>query len=150
MKNTQRVVNLGRFLPGSGHLASDRFAAAWFRFSLVAWGAFFVSAGWIFDSGAPWKSPGMILPPETVVPLWVPLPQDMWVGWMSLPVISGATLLVLAWLIALIDGSNLRQGMPERFSWSPNPSRDPGLANERKIIIDETHPGVAVGPGLKD
>ena len=64
------------------------------------------------------------------------------------PVLFGCGLLVLAWVIALLDGSNLRQGMPEHFSWAPNPSRNSGNANVRKIMIDENQPGAAVGPGL--
>ncbi len=148
MKNTQRIVNLGCSLPGAGHLTSGRFAAAWLRLSLLAWGCFLISAGWIFDSGAPWKSPGIILPFETIDPLWMPLPKEMWDGWLSLPVIFGGGLLALAWLIALLDVSNLRQGMPERFSWAPNSNRSPGSGNAEKSLADETHPGVAVGPGL--
>ncbi len=78
MKYSQRIVNLGHSMPGAGHLASNRFAAAWLRISLVAWGAFFISAGWIFDSGAPWKSPGFLLTPEVFDALWLPLPKEMW------------------------------------------------------------------------
>ena len=150
MKNTQRIVNLGHILPGAGHLASGRVAAAWFRLSMVAWGFFLITAGWMFDSGAPWKSPGLLIPSETFHSLWLPLPQDMWTGWLSLPFLFGASLLVLGWLIALFDGSNLRQGMPEHFSWAPNSTRVPGYGNESKNTVDDNSPGVAVGPGLRN
>jgi len=146
MKATQRIVNLGRFFPGAGHLASNRVAAAWLRISLVAWGAFFISSGWIFDSGAPWKSPGVILPMETFHPIWLPLPKEMWSGYMVLPVIFGVALLVVAWILALLDGTNLRQGIPERFSWAPTPSKNTSKVNGPEV--NKPIPGVAVGTGF--
>ena len=150
MKNTHRVVRLGHFIPGSGHLASEHFMAGWLRISLAAWGCFLMTAGWIFDCGAKWKSPGMILSPEAIDPLWFPLPRDLWTGWMDLPVIVGAGLLVIVAIIALLDGQNLRQGMPERFSWVPNPSNN---SAEKPVSAPmsnvEPPPGVAVGPGLR-
>ncbi len=149
MKHSLRIVRLGRSIPGAGHLASERFVAGWLRISLAAWGCFLVSAGWIFDSGAQWKSPGMILPPEAIDPLWLPLPRDLWTGWMSLPILVGAGLLLITTIIALFDEQNLRQGMPERFSWAPTPSND----GEPKAMgipkNNEPIPGVAVGPGLQ-
>jgi len=149
MMHTQRVVRLGRILPGAGHLASNRFMAGWMRISMAAWGFFLISAGWIFDSGAQWKSPGMILPPESFNPLWLPLPRDMWTGWTSLPVLVGAGLLLAVGVIALLDEQNLRQGIPERFSWAPNPSRNTENKSSGGSLNNEPLPGVAVGPGLR-
>jgi len=149
MKHTQRVVRLGRALPGAGHLASNHFAAAWLRISLTTWGCFLLSAGWIFDSGAQWKSPGIILPPESFDPIWMPLPRDLWIGWMTLPVMIGAGLLVISAIIALLDEQNLRQGIPERFSWAPNPSQSGEKKSAGGSLKNEPIPGVAVGPGLQ-
>ncbi len=150
IKNTHRITNLGRLLPGTGHLACGQFAAGWLRISLVTWGCFLTSAGWIFDSGAKWKSPGLILPPETIDPVWLPLPRDMWNGWISLPVMIGLGLLVISRIIALLDENNLRQRIPERLSWTPNPSN----GSEGKPIgtPPKNNPisGVAVGPGLRN
>lgn len=149
MKSSLRVVRLGRSIPGAGHLASHRFAAGWLRISLAAWGCFLMSAGWIFDSGAQWKSPGIILPPESFDPLWLPLPRDLWTGWMSLPMLVGAGLLLITGIIALFDEQNLRQGIPERFSWAPNPSSNDQKKPASSPTTYEPPPGLAVGPGLR-
>ncbi len=149
MRNTQRIINLGRLLPGAGHLASHRLWSGWLRLSLTAWGFFLLSAGWIFDSGARWASPALILPTETIDPVLLPLPKYLWSGWSSLPVLAGTALLVATVLIALLDGQNLRQGIPERFSWAPNPSRPGGESPRKNVDQSNSLPGIAVGQGLR-
>ncbi len=119
MAHAARVVRLGRVLPGAGHLANDRVWAAWLRLSLVAAGLFLVLGGWAFDPGAEWETPGLILASETVHPVWLPLPAALWPGWSGLPVVAGLACLVLAWLIAMLDGPGLRR-LPERFSLTPH------------------------------
>jgi tetratricopeptide (TPR) repeat protein len=149
MKNTHRIVTLGRLVPGAGHLATNRFVAAWLRLSLTAWGCFLISAGWIFDSGAQWKSPALILAPETFDPIWLPLPRDLWTGWMSLPVLTGLGLLAIAGVIALLDGQNLRQGIPDRFSWAPSSTKTSSGNTAANPHCNQPQPGSAVGPGLR-
>jgi tetratricopeptide (TPR) repeat protein len=120
MKHIQRVVNLGRSLPGAGHLVSGRLLAGWFRLSLVALGLFLLSGGWVFDPGAEWASPGMLMPSELIHPLYLPLPVGAWSGWTGLSFLAGMGCLALAWGIALTDGPRLRKCIPERTSLVPN------------------------------
>ncbi len=149
MKNSLRVVRLGRCIPGAGHLTSARFTAGWLRLSIAAWGCFLVSAGWIFDSGAQWKSPGMILSPEALDPLWMPLPRDLWAGWLTLPVIIGAGFLLTIIIVALFDEQNLRQGIPERFSWAPSPSSNSETKSSPAPASLEPPPGLVPEPSLR-
>lgn len=147
LRSTQRVVRLGRILPGAGHLAGNGFAAGWARLSLAAVGLFLVSGGWVFDAGARWLSPGLVLPEEVFHPRWLPLPTQMWTGWDHLPLLLGACLLMLNWIVGLLDGPALRRGVPERLSWAPadlnkTPAAGPAATSEPAA-------GVAVGPGLK-
>jgi hypothetical protein len=116
MAYTQRIVRLGKLLPGAGHLASGRLGAAWFRLSVVAAGLFLVLAGWAFDLGAEWDRPGLLLPVEMINPTFAPLPASCWPGLSGMSVLAGITLLCLAWLTAFLDGPNLRRGIPDRYS----------------------------------
>ncbi|MFH2054188.1 MAG: hypothetical protein ABIK96_17155 [bacterium] len=119
MAYSQRIVRLGRILPGAGHLSSSRLVAAWFRLNLVAGGAFLAVAGWAFDPGAPLDKPSLLLPVEMIHPDLAPLPAALWPGLSHPAVIGGIALLTLAWALALWDGSNLRRGIPDRYSLIP-------------------------------
>jgi hypothetical protein len=116
MAHSARIVRLGRLLPGAGHFASGHFWAGWLRISLVAAGLFLVCAGWAFDPGAELATPGLLLVEETIHPVWFPLPANLWPGWNGLTVLAGGILLVVAWIIALLDGPGLRRGIADRYS----------------------------------
>jgi hypothetical protein len=125
MAHAARVLRLGKLMPGAGHLATGHFWAGWLRVSLVAVGLFLVLAAWAFDPGAELATPGLTLAAETVHPLWCPLPANLWPGWTGISVLLGASLLVLAWITALLDGPGLRRGTPDRLSLAPTAgSRD--------------------------
>ena len=76
-------------------------------------------AGWSFDPVATWTTPGLQLVPEVVNPLWLPLPGAAWAGWTSPAMIFGGVLILLAHIIALVDGTRLRGQIPERYSLVP-------------------------------
>jgi len=114
-----RIQRLGKFVPGAGHLATGHFWAGWFRISLLAAGLFLLFAAWAFDPGSELATPGLQLTAEVINPVWFPLPANLWPGWSGLTVLSGVALLVLAWIIALLDGPGLRRGIPERYSLAP-------------------------------
>lgn len=126
LARSSRLVRLGRLLPGAGHLATDRVAAAWFRLSLVAGGLFLMTAAWCFDPGAGWMTPGLLLETETLHPVWLPLPAALWPGWSAPPVLAGLTLMVGAWLLALLDGPGLKRGLQDRHSLVPATSARAG------------------------
>jgi tetratricopeptide (TPR) repeat protein len=115
-----RVIKVGRLLPGAGHLATGQFRAAFIRLSILAAGLFLLFAGWAFDMGSDWSSPGLMLPGETLHPKWLPMPAAMWPGWSGSSVLLGAGLIALSWIIALFDGPGLRRGTPDRYSLTPN------------------------------
>jgi len=115
-----RVIQVGRLLPGAGHLATGHFRAAFIRLSILAAGLFLLFAGWAFDMGSDWSSPGLMLPGETLHPMWLPMPAAMWPGWSGSSVLLGAGLIALSWIIALLDGPGLRRGIPDRYSLTPN------------------------------
>ena len=119
MANGHRIIRLGRVMPGAGHLATDRFVAGWIRLSLVAVGLFLIVGSWAFDLGADWTTPGLLLDNETINARWAPLPASLWPGWTSLSVLIGGALLVVAWILAFIDGPSLRRGIPDRYTLSP-------------------------------
>ncbi|MCK9994871.1 MAG: hypothetical protein KAH56_01180 [Candidatus Krumholzibacteria bacterium] len=128
-----RVIKISRLLPGAGHLATGHFRPAFIRLSILAAGLFMLSAGWAFDMGADWSSPGLMLPGETLHPKWLPMPAAMWPGWNGSSVLLGAGLIALSWIIAFLDGPGLRRGIPDRYSLTPNTAnRDtvpgPGIA----------------------
>jgi hypothetical protein len=118
----RRILRVGRLLPGAGHLATGHFWKAFVRLSFLAMGLFLLTAGWAFDLGSEWASPGLMLPGETLHPKWLPMPAAMWPGWMGSSFLIGAGLIVLSWVIALLDGPGLRRGTPDRYSLAPNPS----------------------------
>ena len=119
LARTARIVRYGQLMPGAGHLASGHLAAAWIRLSLVAAGLFLVTAAWSFYPGGGWATPGLTLATEVVHPYWLPLPAGMWQGWASIYVLTGAALLVVAWLLALFDGPGLKRGLQDRHSLVP-------------------------------
>lgn len=119
MAYSQRIVHLGRILPGAGHLASGRLLAAWFRLNLVAGGLFLAVGGWAFDPGAPLDEPALLLPVEMIHPDLAPLPAALWPGLSHPAVLGGIALLALAWALALWDGTDLRRGIPDRYSLIP-------------------------------
>jgi tetratricopeptide (TPR) repeat protein len=125
MALSHRVVQIGRLLPGAGHLATGHFRAAFIRLSILALGLFLIFAGWAFDLGSDWSSPGLMLPGETLHPKWLPMPAALWPGWSGSSVLLGAGLIALSWIIAFVDGPGLRRGIPDRYSLAPNtPDRD--------------------------
>lgn len=125
LQHIQRVINLGRTLPGAGHLASGHLLAGWLRMSLVALGLFLMTAGWIFDPGAEWASPGLKLPSELIHPVYLPLPAGAWSGWTGFSFLSGALCLAAAWAVALTDPPRLRKLIPERTSLVPAGAQKP-------------------------
>ncbi|MBK9473076.1 MAG: hypothetical protein IPO18_12465 [bacterium] len=116
LAHSARIVLMGRLVPGSGHLATGCFWAGWTRLSLVAGGLFLVAAGWAFDPGAELNTPGLLLPSETIHPLWLPLPAALWPGLGGVPVVAGLVMLGLAWLTALLDAPGLKRRLHERFT----------------------------------
>ncbi len=116
MAHSTRIIRLGKFMPGAGHLASGHFLAGWFRVSLVAAGLFLIFGAWAFDPGAELATPGLLLSEECIHPVWFPLPANLWPGWSGLTVLFGAALLVVAWIIALLDGPGLRRGISDRYA----------------------------------
>ena len=133
MAYSAKIARLGQLVPGAGHLATGHFLAGWSRLGTLAVGLFLITAGWAFDPGAEWASPGLLIPSEAIHPLWLPLPQALWGGWQSLPVLAGAILVVLSLLTGLFDGPGLRRGIPERYSLAPH------------IEIKSTNPNSGVG-----
>jgi tetratricopeptide (TPR) repeat protein len=121
MAHYQRINRLGRLLPGAGHLATGRLMAGWLRISLLTVGIFLVFAGWGFDLGDEWATPGLLLPDETIHPNWLPMPAALWPGWAGLTVLTGLALILVSWTIAYLDGPGLRKGIPERYSLAPTP-----------------------------
>ncbi len=124
MALSHRVLQVGRLVPGAGHLATGHFRAAWLRLSILAVGLFLLFAGWTFDLGSDWASPGLMLPGETLHPKWLPMPAAMWPGWSGSSVLIGAGLIALSWIIAFLDGPGLRRGIPDRYSLSPTSNRE--------------------------
>ena len=119
LASSHRLVRLGRIFPGAGHLAIGQPGGALLRLGILAVGWFCITAGWAFDPVALWNTPGVILLSEAVNPLWLPLPEARWLGWSSPSVVLGLSLVVLMHLLALWDGSRLRDKIPERFSLVP-------------------------------
>ncbi len=119
MSHAARIIRLGKFIPGAGHLASGHFWAGWLRLSIVAAGLFLIFGAWAFDPGSEMATPGLQLAQESIHPVWYPMPANLWPGWSGLTVLSGAALLVLAWIIALLDGPGLRRGITDRYSLAP-------------------------------
>lgn len=117
---SHRIIKISRLLPGAGHLATGHFLPAFIRLSLLTAGIFLLFAGWAFDMGADWASPGLMLSGETVHARWLPMPAAMWPGWNGSSVLLGAGLIVLCWIIAFLDGPGLRRGIPDRYSLAPN------------------------------
>jgi hypothetical protein len=116
LAHSARIIRMGRFLPGAGHLATGCFWGGWLRLSLVAGGLFLVLAGWAFDPGAELNTPGLLLPVEAIHPVLLPLPAALWPGLGGAPVTAGLVLLCLAWLIALLDAPALRRRLHDRFT----------------------------------
>jgi tetratricopeptide (TPR) repeat protein len=137
MAYTASIVRLGRLVPGAGHLATGHFLAGWTRLAVLSAGAFLMVAGWTFDLGAAWSSPGLLVPGEAIHPVWLPLPLALWGGWQSLPLMAGEILLVLGLLTGLLDGPGLRRGIPERYSMAP----------QIEIKSPKTNPEAGVDPG---
>jgi tetratricopeptide (TPR) repeat protein len=115
LSTTARLVFLARLLPGAGHLAVGDVGCALRRFSLLTLGLFMIGFGWAFDMSTTWSSPGLTIPEELVHPLWLPLPSGAWPGLLEWPVSAGLLLLGIAYLLALVDASRLRQRLPERL-----------------------------------
>jgi tetratricopeptide (TPR) repeat protein len=135
LKNRSRSLELARMarrslaarlLPGSGHLASGNILAGTCRLALLALALFMLLFAWSFDLAAEWTSPGLILPAETVHPLWFPLPRAAWPGVTAWPVAGGLVLLLLIYLLAQLDGAALRTTMRGgRFGFADS-LREPG------------------------
>ena len=119
MAHAARILRLGKWVPGAGHLATGRFWQGWLRLTLVASGLFLVFASWAFDPGAELATPGLQLAAEAIHPVWFPMPANLWPGWSGLTVLFGAALLAIAWIIAFLDGPGLRRSIPDRYSLAP-------------------------------
>ncbi len=122
MSHAVRIIRLGKFIPGAGHLASGHFWAGWLRLSIVAAGLFLIFGAWAFDPGSEMATPGLQLAQESIHPVWYPMPANLWPGWSGWTVLGGVALLVLAWIIALLDGPGLRRGITDRYSLAPTSS----------------------------
>jgi hypothetical protein len=85
---------------------------------------FLLFAGWAFDLGTDWASPGLMLAGETLHSKWLPMPAAMWPGWSGSSVLFGAGLIALSWIIAFLDGPGLRRGIPDRYSLAPTAGRE--------------------------
>ena len=116
MALSQRIIRLGKVLPGAGHLASGHFWAGWTRLSLVAMGLFLIFGAWAFDPGAEFATPGLQLNAENIHSVWFPMPANLWTGWSGLTILLGGGLLVGAWIIAILDGPGLRRGISDRYT----------------------------------
>lgn len=143
LKQIQRIINLGRVMPGAGHLVSGKFLDGWIRLSLVALGLFLVCGAWTFDPGAPWSTPGLQLPEEMLHVDYLPLPGGAWNGWTDLPFLAGVICLVVAWTVALTDGNRLRKCIPERTSLVPSGVHTPKTTTG----ATETYQGLGSGVG---
>lgn len=137
MAYSSKIVRLGRLVPGAGHLVTGHFLAGWIRLAVLSAGVFLMTAGWAFDPGAEWASPGLLVAGEAIHPVWLPLPLALWTGWQSLPLLAGEILLVLGLLTGLMDGPSLRRGIPERYSMAP----------QIEINSPKTNPEAGVDPG---
>lgn len=125
MAHANRIIRLGKIIPGAGHLASGHFWAGWLRLSLVSVGLFLIFAAWAFDPGSELATPGLQLTAEIIHPVWFPMPAYLWPGWSGPTVLGGAALLVVAWIIAILDGPGIRRGITDRYSLAPTSgSRD--------------------------
>lgn len=111
----QRVSWLARILPGAGHLAVDRLAGALVRFCLLALSLHLIMFVWAQDLVTRWDMPGLILASETIHPYWFPFPKAAWQGVVSAPFIGGMLLLGILFLLAQLDGAQLRQSLPKQF-----------------------------------
>lgn len=123
MAAVAKLVTQGRLFPGAGHLAIGKTFVAWVRLSMVSWGAFLLFAAWTLVPSGTWFNPGVLLPQETINPVWLPLPAALWAGWVTPLVFAGGGLILVAWLLALFDGTQLRHQLPERFSLSLSSTR---------------------------
>ncbi len=119
MAHGARIIRLGRFMPGAGHLSTNHFWAGWLRLSLVAAGLFLIFVAWTFDPGSELATPGLHLTAESIHPVWFPMPTNLWPGWSGLTVLGGVALLAIAWIVAILDGPGLRLGITDRYSLAP-------------------------------
>ena len=145
IKHVQRVENLARILPGTGHLMCQKLAPAWWRLSLVTLGLFLVCGGWAFDAGSEWAVPGLRLSEELIHPEFLPLPVGQWTGVASPGVITGLVLMVAAWLVGFTDGPRLRKIIPERTSLVPTGA----LEARQPQTTSDTYQGVDTQTGVR-
>ncbi len=131
LKNRRRSLDLarasglrrfGRLLPGGGHLAAGQFGAGLVRLGLLATSLFLLLVAWSFDLASRWPTPGLLLPEETIHPVWLPLPAVRAPHLTSAPVLAGAILLAALYLLAQLEAAAVRRS-PERFR-----ARDRGVA----------------------
>jgi hypothetical protein len=116
LTESQRLGRLARLLPGAGHVITGSLAGGLMRLGLLAVGLFLLLFGWAFEIAQPWRLPGLLLAEETLDPLWFPLPRAAWSGWETWTVICGAAIVVSLYLIAVVDGAQVRQRViPERL-----------------------------------
>jgi hypothetical protein len=134
MATASTLVHLCRSFPGAGPLAIGQTFGAWIRLTMLSWGIFLMFAAWALTSLEKWLKPGLILPQETVHPMWAPLPVALWEGWSAPLVLIGAGLIVASWLVALIDGAQIRHQIPERFSLSLSSTRTKQETTETQSV----------------
>ena len=129
LATTARLVTLARLVPGAAHLAVGETGRGFRRLAMLALALYLVGFGWSFDPSATWMTPGLVLAEETLHPLWLPLPAASWPGPLGWPVAAGWILLITVYTLALVDGTRLRQKLPERLFQSyagptaPGPGR---------------------------
>jgi tetratricopeptide (TPR) repeat protein len=111
----QRVSWLARAVPGAGHLALDRMVGALLRIGLVTLGLYLVLFAWAFDPVAKWELPGVTLASETIHPYWFPFARTAWSGVVTTSFIGGSLLLIALFLVAQLDGAQMRQSLPKQF-----------------------------------
>ncbi len=115
LQHSQRINLTSRILPGAGHLLVGDLGRAIWRLAGVAVALYLVLFAWAFDPAASWLTPGLLLASETIHPVWFPLPNHTWPGWTDWTLAVGGMLLLIMYLLAMIDGTNLRHRIPERF-----------------------------------
>jgi len=134
MAHSVVVARMSRLFPGAGHLVLGETGRAFLRCTILAVGIYLVAFGWIFDLSTEWLTPGLVLAEETIDRVWFPVPAAAWCGWNFWSVTTGAVLIAIAYLIALLDGSNMRHRTPERFILgSCEPDQVPKAAARRLV-----------------
>jgi hypothetical protein len=130
LKNAQRLSRLGRLLPGAGHLAAGQLGKGLVRLILLTTSLFLLLCGWAFDPSALFTNPGLLLPEETIHPVWFPLPAAAWPGPLSITVVLGGLLFLALYLLAQLDAVGLRHRLPDRLLMTPFEPENSGIQTQ--------------------